>query len=48
MVTINIKNSSSKKCALCKYWYDVTNSVIKPKSLQIGVCNMIQILKRCA
>ena len=37
MVTINIRNTSSKKCAFCKHWYDVTNSAIKPKSPQIGV-----------
>lgn len=23
-------SSSSKKCAFCKYWYDPTNSAIRP------------------
>lgn len=27
---INIKNT--KICAFCKYWYDPTNSAIKPKN----------------
>ena len=36
MISTNIKNSSSKKCAFCKHWYDVTNSAIKPKAPQAG------------
>ena len=30
MKMINIKNT--KICAFCKYWYDPTNSAIKPKN----------------
>lgn len=32
---INIK--STRKCAICKNWYDPTNSAIEPKSPRIGV-----------
>ena len=30
MITINIK--TTKKCALCKYWYDPANTAISPKN----------------
>jgi hypothetical protein len=35
MVTVNIK--TIKKCAFCKYWYDPTNSAIRPKSPKINI-----------
>lgn len=35
MVSINI--ITSKKCAICKYWYDPTNSAINPKAPHINV-----------
>lgn len=27
----NEKNSSIRRCAFCKHWYDPTNSAIRPK-----------------
>ena len=35
MQTVNIK--TIKKCAFCKYWYDPTNSAIKPRSPKINL-----------
>ncbi len=35
MITLNIK--TAKKCALCKYWYDPTNSAISPRSPKINL-----------
>lgn len=35
MQQLNLSNC--KKCALCKYWYDPTNSAISPKSPQINI-----------
>ena len=32
---VNIKNI--KKCAICKHWYDPTNSAISPRAPQIGL-----------
>lgn len=32
---INIK--TAKKCAICKYWYDPTNSAIMPRSPKINL-----------
>ena len=34
-VVINVK--FSKRCALCKHWYDPTNSAIAPKAAIIGL-----------
>lgn len=31
MYLANEKNSSIRRCAFCKYWYDPTNSAIRPK-----------------
>lgn len=36
MQLVNSKNTSIKKCAFCKYWYDPTNSAIKPKDPRAG------------
>ena len=36
MQLVNRKNTSIKKCAFCKYWYDPTNSAIKPKDPRAG------------
>ena len=35
MNTINI--ATTKKCAVCKYWYDPTNSAIMPRAPQINL-----------
>lgn len=35
MVHLNIVHA--KKCALCKYWYDPTNSAIKPREPRINL-----------
>lgn len=32
MMLANERNSSIKKCAFCKHWYDPTNSAIRPCS----------------
>lgn len=34
---INVKHKHIKKCAICKNWYDPTNSAIAPKSPAIGL-----------
>ena len=34
---INVNVKITKKCAICKYWYDPTNSVIFPKNPKIGI-----------
>lgn len=31
MYLANEKNSSIRRCAFCKHWYDPTNSAIQPK-----------------
>ncbi len=36
MQMVNIRSNSFKKCAFCKFWYDPTNSVIRPKSPSVG------------
>lgn len=36
MQQFNVK-SNTKFCAFCKYWYDPTNSAIRPKAPQIGL-----------
>lgn len=35
MLTANIR--TIKKCALCKYWYDPTNSAISPRFPKINL-----------
>lgn len=42
---INIK--TVKKCALCKHWYDPTNSAIAPKSPKIGLWEIKDINQKC-
>ena len=42
--TINIK--TSKKCAICKYWYDPNNEGINPKSPQINIWEFDNLLKK--
>ncbi len=32
-----ISNGSIKKCAFCKYWYDLTNKHIEPKNTLAGL-----------
>lgn len=44
MNTINI--STTKKCAVCKYWYDPTNSAINPKAPQINLWDYDDKAKR--
>ena len=34
---MNVNVKLSKKCALCKYWYDPTNSAITPVNPKIGI-----------
>lgn len=36
-VTVSTKNTSIKKCAFCKYWYDPTNSCIEPSFPSVGL-----------
>ncbi|WP_294145091.1 hypothetical protein [uncultured Selenomonas sp.] len=36
MELVNAKNSSIRKCAFCKHWYDPTNQAIAPKSSAAG------------
>lgn len=31
-LVVNERNSSIKRCAFCKNWYDPTNSAINPKA----------------
>lgn len=33
---VNVKNSSIRKCAFCKYWYDITNTAIRPRAPKGG------------
>ena len=35
MFNLNIKNT--KKCAICKYWYDPTNSAISPRNPKLNL-----------
>lgn len=42
---INIK--SARKCAICKYWYDPTNSVLSPKAPNVGLWEITDINKKC-
>lgn len=35
MIPVNINNT--KKCALCKYWYDPTNTAIRPRNAKNGI-----------
>lgn len=37
MYEVNIKLSSTKKCAFCKHWYDPCNSAINPKRPNQGI-----------
>ncbi len=37
MMQFNIRNSGMKKCAFCKFWYDPTNSAIRPKNPVTGI-----------
>lgn len=43
-LTLSIKNA--KKCAFCKYWYDPTNSAIKPEAPSIGMWKIIDTTKK--
>ena len=36
MQLVNTKNSSIKKCAFCKHWYDPSNSAINPRDPRAG------------
>ena len=36
MQLINTNNTSVKKCAFCKNWYDPTNSAIQPRDPRSG------------
>lgn len=36
-VSVSTKNTSIKKCAFCKNWYDPTNSAIRPKFTNVGL-----------
>ncbi len=36
MPETNIKMHNLKKCAFCRYWYDPTNSAIRPINAVIG------------
>lgn len=44
-LTINIKHV--KKCALCRHWYDPTNSAICPKAPVIGLWEIKNINQKC-
>lgn len=44
-ITVNIKQG--KKCALCKHWYDPTNSAIEPKAPNIGLWKIKDINQKC-
>lgn len=35
MEVINIK--TTKKCVICKYWYDINNSSIRPRTPKINL-----------
>ena len=43
--TVNIKYA--KKCALCKNWYDPTNSAIAPKAPTIGLWEIKDVNQKC-
>ena len=42
---VNIKYI--KKCALCKNWYDPTNSAIVPKAPAIGLWEIKDVNQKC-
>ena len=42
---VNIKYT--KKCALCKNWYDPTNSAISPESPAIGLWKIKDVNQKC-
>lgn len=42
---INIKHM--KKCAVCKNWYDPTNSAIAPKAPGIGLWEIKDLNQKC-
>ena len=44
-VVVNIKHI--KKCAICKNWYDPTNSAIRPKSPAIGLWEIKDTNQKC-
>lgn len=44
MIDVNVKKA--KKCALCKYWYDPTNSAIEPKIPSANIWSMDETQKR--
>lgn len=37
MELVNKNNSSIRKCAFCKHWYDPTNQAIAPKAPNAGL-----------
>lgn len=36
-VTADVKKSSIKRCAFCKYWNDPANRCIRPKFANVGL-----------
>ena len=46
MFTANIK--TYKRCAVCKYWYDPTNSAITPRAPKINLWDVdVKCKKMC-
>lgn len=48
MYEININSKMMKKCAVCKQWYDLTNSAINPKVPNLGIWEYdASVRKKC-
>lgn len=47
MTSLIINVKTTKKCAICKKWYDPTNYAIEPRSPKIGLWKIKDTKQKC-